>query len=88
MSVTPNLCCDETKNRGTYALVTLLWLPVHMVETRLASPTHRTWAAGRAGDPRLARALGSGITSEPGWATEKPPQAPFASTQKTALTPL
>ena len=23
MSVTPNLCCDETKNRGTYTHVTL-----------------------------------------------------------------
>ena len=22
MSVTPNLCCDETKNRGTYTRVT------------------------------------------------------------------
>ena len=23
MSVTPNLCCDETKNRGTYTRVTV-----------------------------------------------------------------
>ena len=23
MSVAPNLCCDETKNRGTYTCVTL-----------------------------------------------------------------
>ena len=23
MSVTPNLCCDKTKNRGTYTRVTL-----------------------------------------------------------------
>ena len=25
MSVTPNLCCDETKNRGTYTHVTVGW---------------------------------------------------------------
>ena len=24
MSVAPNLCCDETKNRGTYTRVTIL----------------------------------------------------------------
>ena len=24
MSVTPNLCCDETKNQGTYTHVTVL----------------------------------------------------------------
>ena len=23
MSITPNLCCDETKNRGTYTRVTI-----------------------------------------------------------------
>ena len=25
MSVTPNLCCDETKNRGTYTRMTTSW---------------------------------------------------------------
>ena len=25
MSVTPNLCCDETKNQGTYTRVTVPW---------------------------------------------------------------
>ena len=25
MSVTPNLCCDETKNGGTYTCVTVGW---------------------------------------------------------------
>ena len=25
MSVAPNLCCDETKNRGTYTRVTILY---------------------------------------------------------------
>ena len=27
MSVTPNFCCDETKNRGAYTHMTLPWLP-------------------------------------------------------------
>ena len=26
MSITPNLCCDETKNRGTYTRVTIIFL--------------------------------------------------------------
>ena len=26
MSVTPNFCCDETKNRGAYTRLTVLWL--------------------------------------------------------------
>ena len=25
MSVTPNICCEETKNRGTYMRVTVGW---------------------------------------------------------------
>ena len=34
MSVAPNLCCDETKNRGTYTRVTILWF--HEQELRFS----------------------------------------------------
>ena len=35
MSVAPNLCCDETKNRGTYTHVTFMvpWLGFNLAET-------------------------------------------------------
>ena len=36
MSVTPNLCCDETKNRGTYAHVTEAKLPLEPSESDAA----------------------------------------------------
>ena len=35
MSVAPNLCCDETKNRGTYTRVTLTFYKTRQLATWL-----------------------------------------------------
>ena len=46
MSVTPNFCCDETKNRGAYTRLTSMvpWLGFNLAET--TSRRKRPSAAG------------------------------------------
>ena len=46
MSVTPNLCCDETENRGADTRLTSVvpWLGLNLAET--TSPRKRLSAAG------------------------------------------
>ena len=52
MSVAPNLCCDETKNRGTYTRVTI-WRTDAAAETPILWPPDvKNWLLGKHPDAR------------------------------------